>query len=174
MENKPIRSAGEIVFNGFLFICSLVLLFAAYGISGFESLSSPGSLPMAVALVMVISSGMILLDVYRNTERDSTRFFRDILPPAVIVMMLFITGYAFLLVPLGFLPTSLLFLVLSILYLRRGGVIFSVSVSLFALLLVYIVFRLIFTVLMPSGIFPEAEMLNAIGQLFGGAENAGS
>lgn len=170
MHDKIHRSAGELAFYAVLFIFSLVLLWSAYGISGFESLSSPGALPMAVALAMVISSGLILLDSYRNAERDSTRFFRDILPPVIIVMMLFITGYALLLVPLGFLPTSLLFLVVSILYLRRGGFVFALTVSAGALIAIYIVFRLIFTVLMPSGIVPEAEILAAFGRMFGGAQ----
>ncbi|RMC32064.1 tripartite tricarboxylate transporter TctB family protein [Paracoccus alkanivorans] len=170
MHSNRIRSAGELVFHAALFAVSLVLLWSSYGISGFASLSSPGALPMAVAFVMAVSSGLILLDCWRKAERDRTRFLRDILPPAVIVMMLFITGYALLLVPLGFLPVSLMFLVLSILYLRRGGLVFAVSVSLLALILVYIVFRLVFTVLMPAGIVPEAELLAAIGQIFGGGK----
>lgn len=170
MHDKTHRSAGELAFNALLFIVSLVLLWSAYGISGFESLSSPGALPMAVALAMVVSSGLILLDGYRHAERDRTRFLQDILPPVVIVMMLFITGYALLLVPLGFLPTSLLFLVVSIVYLRRGGIVFALTVSAGSLIAIYVVFRLIFTVLMPSGIVPEAEMLAVFGRMFGGAE----
>lgn len=169
MHDKRTRSAGELALNAGLFIVSLALLWSAYGISGFESLSSPGALPMAVAFVMVVSSGLILLQNVLHTERDDTRFFRDILPPVVIVMMLFITGYAVLLVPLGFLPTSLLFLVVSILYLRRGGFVFALSVSVGSLIVIYIIFRLIFTVLMPSGIVPEAEILSAFGRMFGGA-----
>ncbi len=169
MHVKRKRSAGEIGFNAGLFVVSLVLLWQAYAISGFESLSSPGALPMAVAFAMVISSGMILLEGWRHTDPDDTRFFRDILPPVIIVMMLFITGYAVLLVPLGFLPTSLLFLTGSIFYLRRGGLGYALGVSVLALVLIYIVFRLIFTVLMPAGIVPEAEILAAFGHLFGGA-----
>lgn len=169
MHDKRTRSAGELALNAGLFIVSLALLWSAYGISGFKSLTSPGALPMAVAFVMVVSSGLILLQNVLHTERDDTRFFRDILPPVVIVMMLFITGYAVLLVPLGFLPTSLLFLVVSILYLRRGGFVFALSVSVGSLIVIYIIFRLIFTVLMPSGIVPEAEILSAFGRMFGGA-----
>lgn len=169
MHDKRHRSAGEIAFNAALFAFSLVLLWSAYGISGFASLSSPGSLPMAVALVMVLSSGAILLDNLRNTHPDGTRFFRDVLPPAVIVTMLLITGYAVLLVPLGFIPASVLFLVLAIVYLRRGGLVYALAVSIGALIVIYVVFRLIFTVLMPAGIVPEADMLAAISHLFGGA-----
>lgn len=169
MHDKRTLSAGETWFNGVLFVFSLVLLWQAYAISGFESLSSPGSLPMAVAFGMVVSSGLILLGNFRTPNRDETLFFRDILPPVVIVMMLFIAGYAVLLVPLGFLPTSLLFLFVSILYLRRGGIGYALLVSVVSLFLVYVVFRLVFSVLMPAGIIPEGEILAAFGRMFGGA-----
>lgn len=75
MHVKRKRSAGEIGFNAGLFVVSLVLLWQAYAISGFKSLSSPGALPMAVAFTMVISSGMILLEGWRHTDPDDTRFF---------------------------------------------------------------------------------------------------
>ncbi|MDB6181668.1 tripartite tricarboxylate transporter TctB family protein [Paracoccus fistulariae] len=169
MSDNRKRSAGELGFNALLFIASLVLLWNAYKISGFESISSPGSLPMAVALAMVVSSGLILLENFRTPDRDGTVFFKDILPPVVIVMMLFISGYAVLLVPLGFLPTSLLFLFVSILYLRHGGPVFAFTVSLASLIGVYVVFRLIFSVLMPAGIVPEGEILAAFGRIFTGA-----
>lgn len=168
MHDKNRRSAGELGFNALMFIFSLILLWSAFSISGFESLSSPGALPMAVAFAMVVSSGLILLANFRHGERDQSQFFRDILPPAIIMMMLFIAGYAVLLVPLGFLPTSFLFMALSILYLRKGGLIYATTVSLVSLFFVYVVFRLIFTVLMPAGIVPEGEILAAIGQFFGG------
>ncbi|WBU63776.1 tripartite tricarboxylate transporter TctB family protein [Paracoccus aerodenitrificans] len=170
MHDKAKRSAGELVFNFILFSISLILLWQAYLISGFESLSSPGALPMAVAFAMVVSSGLILLAHFREPADEQSSFLRDILPPVVIVMMLMIAGYAVLLVPLGFLPTSLLFLILSILYLRRGGLGFAVIVSLCSLICIYIIFRLVFTVLMPAGIVPEGEILGAIGNMFGGAE----
>jgi putative tricarboxylic transport membrane protein len=170
MHDKNRRSAGELGFNALLFIISLVLLWAAWDIAGFTSLSSPGALPMAVAFAMVVTSGLILLDNFRHSKGEHSLFLRDILPPVVIVMVLFIAGYAVLLVPLGFLPTSFLFLALSIIYLRRGGLIYATLVSVAALFCVYVVFRLIFTVLMPAGIVPEAEILAAFGQFFGGAE----
>jgi putative tricarboxylic transport membrane protein len=170
MHDKNRRSAGELGFNALLFIFSLVLLSSAHSISGFSSLSSPGALPMAVAFAMVVSSGLILLSNFRHGQRDQSRFFHDILPPVIIIMTLFIAGYAVLLVPLGFLPTSFLFLALSILYLRKGGLVYAIAVSLVSLFLVYVVFRLIFTVLMPAGIVPEGEILAAIGQFFGGAK----
>lgn len=169
MHDKRKRSAGELAFNFLMFLVSLFLMWKAFMISGFSSLSSPGALPMAVALTMAISSGLILLNNFRHTLRDETTFVGDIVPPVVILMMLAITGYALLLVPLGFLPTSLLFLVLSILFLRRGGLVFALLVSLCSLVCIYIIFRMVFEVLMPPGIVAEGRILAAIARLFGGA-----
>ncbi|MDO5612687.1 MAG: tripartite tricarboxylate transporter TctB family protein [Paracoccus sp. (in: a-proteobacteria)] len=165
-HDKRKRSAGETPFNALLFLASLFLLWSAYDIAGFSSLSSPGALPMAVAFAMVVSSGLILLGNLRTPDRDDSRFWADILPPVVIVMALMIAGYGVLLVPLGFLPTSLIFMVLSVMFLRRGGLIYAIGVSLLSLALVYIVFRLIFTVLLPAGIVPEGEILAAISGWF--------
>ena len=46
----------------------------------------------------------------------------------------------------------------------------TVLVSAFSLLLVYLVFRIVFTVLMPSGIVPEGEMIQWFRNLFHGGQ----
>ncbi|MDO5706186.1 MAG: tripartite tricarboxylate transporter TctB family protein [Paracoccus sp. (in: a-proteobacteria)] len=166
MHDKRKRSAGESIFNALMFLASLFLLWSAYDIAGFSSLSSPGALPMAVAFAMVVSSGLILLGNLRTPDRDETRFLTDILPPVVIVVTLLIVAYGVLLVPLGFLPTSVLFMVLSIMFLRRGGLVYAVGVSVFSLGIVYVIFRLIFSVLLPAGIVPEGEILAYFRGLF--------
>lgn len=159
------RSAGELVFNALLFCASLFLLWTAYNISGFSSLSSPGALPMALALTMVVTSGMILRNTLQS-PRDDSGFFRDIIPARVVVMVVLIAIYAVAVVPLGFLPASLGFLFVSILYLRGGGVLSAFGLSVLCLALVYIIFRLLFSVLLPAGIVPEGEILAAIRGLF--------
>ena len=53
MQTTPTRRPGELVFNLFLFLASLFLFYSAYGISGFEALSSPGMVPMATTAVMI-------------------------------------------------------------------------------------------------------------------------
>ncbi|MDO5620268.1 MAG: tripartite tricarboxylate transporter TctB family protein [Paracoccus sp. (in: a-proteobacteria)] len=159
------RSAGELVFNALLFLASLFLLWTAYNISGFSSLSSPGTLPMALTFAMVVTSGMILRNTLQS-PRDGSSFFTDILPARVVILTVLIAAYAVLVVPLGFLPTSLAFLFLSILYLRRGGVLSAFGLAVLSLAVVYVVFRLIFSVLLPAGIVPEGEILAAIRGLF--------
>lgn len=168
MHDSTKKKPGETAFAVFLVILSSGLLWQSIGISGFVALSSPGAFPMAVTFAMLVSSGIILIKTLRLKERDPVAFFTDILPPVILVMMAMMAGYALLLKPLGFLPTSLIFLTLSVWGLRKRGPIYSFGVSLFSLALVYIIFRLVFSVLMPSGIVPEGEILAVLRGLFSG------
>jgi hypothetical protein len=54
--------------------------------------------------------------------------------------------------------------------LRKRGLVWSFGISLFSLALVYLIFRIVFTVLMPSGIVPEGEILAWLGGLFSGED----
>jgi len=170
MNEDRTRKPGEALFALLLSLLSLAAVWQAYGIAGFEALSSPGAFPMAVTAIMVISSLVIAVDTIRSPRDGTSDLFRDILPPAAAVMALFILLYAVALRPLGFLPTSLIFLFVSILLLSRRGVLFSAIVSVGSLLAIYVIFRLVFSVLMPEGVVPEREILAAIGNLFGGSK----
>ena len=91
---------------------------------------------------------------------------RDILPRNVVVFVGLLIVYALLLHPLGFIPTSALFLLASVKLLGRYGWGFAIAVSLGTLALIWIVFRLIFSVLMPEGIVPEGEFIQLFRNLF--------
>jgi hypothetical protein len=162
------RRPGEAVFAVLLFGASLFLLSSAYGISGFSALSSPGSVPMATTAVMALTTGIVLFRTVRLPLALSETVRRDILPPVVIILALMLVGYGVLLRPLGFLPTSALFLIAAIKILSNRSWIFTVTVSLASLLLIWVVFRLVFTVLMPQGVFPEAELVQMFRDLFSG------
>lgn len=170
MREHPQKKPGETVFAAALCGLSLFLLYQAYLISGFEALSSPGAFPMAAATLMVISAGAVLVQTLRNPRRATIGFFESIAPAPVIVMFAMIAIYGALLEGLGFLPVSLLFLTAGIAFLQRGRPLYAFAVALGALIVIYIVFRLVFTVLMPSGVIPEGEILAWLGNLFGGAE----
>jgi hypothetical protein len=168
MHDPTKKKPGETAFAAALVGLSGFLLWQAWGIAGFEALSSPGAFPMAVTFAMLVSSGVILLKTLRLTEREPVGFFSDIAPPVILIMFAMMLGYALLLKPFGFLPTSLLFLTLSVFGLRRRGLLWSFGISLFSLALVYLIFRIVFSVLMPSGIVPEGEILAWLGNLFSG------
>ncbi|MFT6532870.1 MAG: hypothetical protein ACJASC_002426 [Limimaricola cinnabarinus] len=170
MHDPNKKMPGETAFAVFLVGLSGFLLWQAWGIAGFEALSSPGAFPMAVTFIMLVSSGVILFRTLRLTDRAPLRFFTDITPPVILIMFAMMLGYALLLKPLGFLPTSLVFLTLSVYGLRKRGLAWSFGISLFSLALVYLIFRIVFTVLMPSGIVPEGEILAWLGGLFSGED----
>ncbi|HBM60058.1 MAG TPA: tripartite tricarboxylate transporter TctB family protein [Citreicella sp.] len=162
------RRPGELLFTVFLVLFSGVLLWNAFGISGFEALSGPGAVPMATAAVMLVSALIVLVRTLPLPRTTDETVMRDILPPLAIVIVLLLVAYGLLLRPLGFLPTSALFLIAAIKILSRRGWGFTVAVSLGSLVLIYLVFRIVFSVLMPAGIVPEGEMLQALRDLLGG------
>ncbi len=59
---------------------------------------------------------------------------------------------------------------MSVLILSRRGLWYSAWVSLVCLAAVYVIFRLVFSVLMPEGIVPEREILAFIAHLFEGTK----
>ena len=75
-EHHPKRR-GEDVFGLIVLAVSVVLLWQAYGISGFSALSSPGAFPMAAAASMVIASVIVVYVVSRLV-------FQVVLPEGIV------------------------------------------------------------------------------------------
>lgn len=167
-QSGPPRRPGELVFNLAMTLGSLFLLYSAYGISGFDALSGAGAVPMATTAVMAICAGLILWETVRKSRITTETLSREILPMPVLVTIAAIIAYALVLQPLGFLPTSFLFLWGMIRYLTRRSVVWSALVALATVGIVYLVFRLIFSVLMPEGIVPEGEIIAWLKRLFAG------
>jgi hypothetical protein len=168
MQTRKPRRPGEVVFNVGMVLGSLILLWSAFGISGFEALSAPGAIPMVASGVMVICAGLALRDTLRKPAPTTETLARNILPMPVIVTILAITGYALALKPLGFLPTSLLFLTGMIAYLARYSLLRSAVLSVLIVGVIYLLFRIVFTVLMPPGIVPEGEIIAWVRGLLAG------
>ncbi|WP_193139108.1 tripartite tricarboxylate transporter TctB family protein [Meridianimarinicoccus sp. MJW13] len=162
------RRPGELAFVVLLLLASLALLWSAYGISGFEALSAPGSVPMAATTAMVVTSMIVVLRTARLPRSAGETLRRDILPGVVVIFVLLLIAYALLLKPLGFLPTSGLFLMVSIRILSGRGWGFALTVSAGSLLAIWLIFRIVFTVLMPPGIVPEAEFIQIFRDLGAG------
>lgn len=168
MQTNPPRRPGELIFNIVLLLASLFLFYTAYGISGLEGLSAAGTVPLVTTAIMAVCAILVVLETWRKSRATSEKLERDIFPASVIVTITAITSFAFLLEPLGFLPTSFLFLLLLIRLFSRKGFWFSAATAAFCIIVIYVVFRLIFSVLMPQGIVPEAEATAWLGALFGG------
>ncbi|MEM8787189.1 MAG: tripartite tricarboxylate transporter TctB family protein [Pseudomonadota bacterium] len=163
------RRPGEAAFAVAMATLSAVLLWNAYGISGFDALSAPGTVPMIATVVMLGAAGGVAVHTLRRTLARDQTLRRDVLPGRILFVAALLVVYAKLLEPLGFLPTSALFLAISIRVLSGRGWAFAGVVSLGSLVAIWLLFRIVFTVLMPSGIVPEAEAVQALRDLFGGS-----
>lgn len=166
MSDARMRRPGEAAFAVIITAFSGFLLWTAYRISGFEALSSPGALPMASAATMVVSAVMIAAQTLRSKPAGGQSLRRDIMPMPIVLTIVMVGAYALLLKPLGFLPTSFLFVAILIRVLGGQGIVFCAMVSASSILLIYIVFRVIFNVIMPEGIVPEREILAFFGRLW--------
>ena len=108
------KRPGETVFAVVMLLASLGLLWSAYGIAGFELLSSPGAIPMATTAVMVVAALIVLLHTVSLPRVEGESSIKDILPGTVLLFAVLLVCYGVLLEPLGFLATSALFLVVAI------------------------------------------------------------
>ena len=162
------RRPGEAVFAILMLLGSLALLWEAYGISGFQALSAPGTVPMAVTAVMVLTAAIVVARTLRLPKVAGETVAKDILPLRVLLFAALLVGYGVALKPLGFLPTSAIFLVASIKLLGGRGWGWTLRVAGAALLGIWLVFRIVFTVLLPPGIVPEAEIIQVFRDLIGG------
>lgn len=162
------RRPGEVIFALILLGFSLLMLHEAVGIRGFGKLSAPATIPVATTAVMVLCMVILVLRTLRLPKVTTETLRNDILPLRVLVFIVMLVAYAFLLVPLGFLPTTALFLIIGMKFLGRSWR-FSFGIGLAALVAIWIVFRIIFTVLMPAGLFPEAELVQFFRTIIGGA-----
>lgn len=171
MQSKQPRRPGELIFNLAMVVGSLFLLWSAYGISGFEAKSAPGAVPMVTTAIMAICGLLILRETLGKSATTGEKVERDILPLPVIVTIVAIVAYAFLLKPLGFLPTSFLFLTIMIRYLAGRSLMLSALLALIIVAIIYLVFRIVFTVLMPPGIVPEGEIIAWLKSLYAAGVN---
>lgn len=150
------RLPGERAFSVLLLAASLLLLYLAYRISGFSSVSSPGVFPMAAAAVMVVSLVVVLLGERgaKAATVGPAAFFRRVTPPVLLATVALMAALMLLIEPAGFLPAAGGFLFASMLVLQRGQPLRAALVSAVSLAAIYAVFRLVFKV-----VLPEAEWL---------------
>jgi len=154
-ENRKLR-AGENFFAWLMFAFSLFVLIQAYLISGFSSISSPGTFPMGAAAIMVVAMALTLLN-NRKLERpyadrlknELQQAAKEVLPLVFLVYTGIIIGYMILIQPIHFLPSSFAFLLASMIYLKGSTIIKSLIISILTLACIYVVFQYFFRVVLP-------------------------
>ena len=158
MAEKKTRLPGELTFTVLLLLGSLFLLYQAYGISGFDSITSAGMFPMLSALVMAVTAFLALSGVAKASAEplaggESLRqsFVRQITPPVFVLFALAVVAFMLLLNKLGFVVSAYLFLVVSMRLLGSVRWLFNLMLSAISLGVVYLIFQTIFSVILPKG-----------------------
>lgn len=165
------RRPGEAVFAFFLVIVSTVLLWESIGIEGaFDALSSPAAIPLTATVIMLLTSIIIAFDTLKRPVKRDETLTQNILSIRVFALILFLFLFGLAFQGLGFLPTAVLFLMVSIKYLSGRPWAYTCVVSLGSLLFIWLLFRVVFTVLLPSGFVPEAEIIQFFRTLFKGGQ----
>lgn len=160
------RKPGERIFCFLLVLGSVYLFWQAYNISEFSSLSSPGAFPLAASAVMVLASCVTFFNTLKAPAAEGVRFVYHCFPPSVAIIMALILIYSVVLESLGFVLSSFAFLFVSIQFLYRRSVLTTLAITLIALIVVYVIFRLVFQVVLPEGMVPEREILSSIRSLW--------
>ena len=148
--------AGETAFVLLMLALSLFTLVQAYGISGFESISSPGMFPMMAAAVMVLSVATILFNNRKLEKPDAAlakdevkQVLHEVFPKVFVIYLVIVIAYMLVFERLTFVPSSAAFLFASIYFLKGGGLVKSALISAVSLAVIYVVFHTIFRVVLP-------------------------
>ena len=158
MPERKTRLPGELTFTALLLLGSLFLLYQAYGISGFESITSAGMFPMLAALVMAVTAGLAIAGAVRaqpvppeSGESLLRSFMRRITPPVFLWFALAVVAFMLLMPKLGFVLSAYLFLVVSMRVLGSVRWLFNLCLSAVSLAVVYLIFQKVFSVILPKG-----------------------
>ncbi|MGE0349120.1 tripartite tricarboxylate transporter TctB family protein [Hydrogenophaga sp.] len=158
MHTKRSRLPGEIAFTVLLLLFSAFMLWTAYGISGFESLTSAGAFPMVVTAVMLITGVLNVVHTLRETpssaqpgESLARRFVRQLTPPVLLGFVLAIALYMLVLDWAGFLLSSYVFLVVSMWLLGSRRIVLNLVVAALSLAAIHVIFQTVFSVVLPKG-----------------------
>ena len=151
-EPRP-RLPGERAFSLALLAASLVLLFFAFRISGFSSVSSPGVFPMFATLTMVVSLAAVILRDRKAPDPPDVRpaaFARQVTPPVLLVSVALLVALMLLMEPAGFVVAAGGYLFAAILHLQGGRPVRAAVIGLGSVAAIYAVFRLVFQVVLPE------------------------
>lgn len=150
-NNKLARKPGELVFAGLLFGLSIAITYLAFDISGLSSTSSPGTIPVLAAVVLLISSLITLIKTAKkSTNSEPFSFLGTVSTRLFLFFALISFIYILLINQLGFLTASLMYLFVSSLVLYRRGPLLAILISINTLAIIYVVFRALFSVILPE------------------------
>jgi len=146
---------GERTFCVLLVIFSVFVLHQSYLISGFSSVSSPGAFPLGAGAVLLIAAVRVLWELRGKPTHgegwlaSAKRFSHEHFPRHIVVFTLLSVAYLAAIQWASFYISTFAFLMLSIVYLRRGKVLSALVASGISVLAIYLLFTLAFSVYLP-------------------------
>lgn len=155
MNTRKKVPVGERTFCVLLLIFSITVLYQAYLIAGFSSVSSPGAFPLGISVVLLLSSIRVLFELRgKDTHGEgwlasAKRFSHEHFPRHIVVFTLLAVAYLAAIQWASFYASTFVFLMLSIVYLRRGKVLSALFASSLSVLAIYLLFTLAFSVYLP-------------------------
>lgn len=153
MTEHTAQRPGERLFLWALLIFSVFILITALMIPNLEHLASSGAFPIFIASILILSTVRVL---WRNRGRYAASTVREELRQVrPFVLPMNVIGYAGILLlyvlttaPLGFLPSSFGFLVISFIFLKGTSPARSVIVAAGTLAGIYLLFHTVFRVIL--------------------------
>lgn len=153
MDNRKSLS-GELGFSIIFIAFSIFIVISAFQISGKEiTLSSPGAFPVFVSTVMLIMAILVWREVKKFSPKNvefpfrkaiTMLFTRDVTGMIVLVLI-----YAFVLSAVGFKISTLVFLWVSMLFLKAGSWKKTLIISFFTVISILLIFSFVFKVILP-------------------------
>lgn len=154
MKTPDSLRPGEQFFALLLVIFAAYAFWESYGISRFSGLTTGGVMPMLASGVMVVTALVTLSETLRKpgTGKGSIRdVIAYLLPARVVLFTVLVVVYVAVIPSIGFLPASGGLLFVSIWALWRKGPVWSLAISLLSIGVIYLLFRVVFSVVLPSG-----------------------
>ncbi len=158
MTNKI--KPGEKAFSFIILIFSILALIESIRLFKSDpTSSSAGALPLFLSSIMLIFTLKIILLEDRKTGSENESIDRKeqfisavqyIFPKDILVMFVFTLIYCLLLIlGLGFVISTILFLIASMTYLMRGQIVKNVIYTAILMVFILIVFQTVFKVILP-------------------------
>lgn len=161
IETEPRRrKPGELLFAYLMLALAMWLFWLAWGIPGARRPSAPGTLPMAVCAIMVLSALVFVVRTHLTAApHRSDSVLQRVAPPGLVPFVGLAALYVLALDHAGFVLSSLVFLTVAISILDRRHPLRALVIAFGAVVLVYLLFRMVFQVLLPEGFVPERQWL---------------
>lgn len=154
MKTPDTLRPGERVFALLLVVFAGYAFWESFGISGFSGLTTGGVMPMLASGVMVLTGLVTLSETFRKSDADEggiRRLIAYLFPLRVVLFTVLVAVFVAAIPSVGFLPASGGLLFVSIWALWRKGPVWSLAISLLSIGVIYLLFRVVFSVVLPTG-----------------------